>query len=164
MNNKITDDIDLCRWVAEELPIRFIGDEILLKRCEPFSAEEFKDKEIKDLAKDLISTLKKYREKAGTGRGLAANQIGISRRIIAVWLGQEPEIMVNPEIISTQGEGSYWESCISSGALIIGEVIRPWQGVFKYQDLEGQIHTIEADEKQTRLLLHEIDQMSHMIR
>ena len=122
---EILDDIDLARWIAENLPIRFIGDEGLKQKCTVFSEDEFGSEEMMELSKVLIDTLKKYRAKAGMGRGLAANQICIPRRMIAVWLGDEPEVFVNPEIVSTEGKGSYWESCISAGALLIGEVIRP---------------------------------------
>jgi len=158
-DSEILDDIDLARWIAENLPIRFIGSEVLKQKCVPFSDEEFSGKEMAEISQALVDTLKKYRAKTGMGRGLAANQIGIPRRMIVVWLGEEPEVFVNPEIISTEGEGSYWESCISAGTLLVGEVIRPWKGRFSYRNLNGGTHTIEADEKQTRLFLHEIDHL-----
>lgn len=158
-DSEILDDIDLARWIAENLPIRFIGDEVLKQKCTAFSEDEFGGEEMTEISNALIYTLRKYRARAGMGRGLAANQIGIPRRMIAVWLGEEPEIFVNPEIISTEGEGSYWESCISAGTLLIGEVSRPWKGRFSYRDLKGETHTIDADEKQTRLFLHEIDHL-----
>lgn len=158
-DSEILDDIDLARWIAENLPIRFIGDEVLKQKCTAFREDEFESEEMMEISKVLVDTLKKYRARAGMGRGLAANQIGISRRMIAVWLGEEPEVFVNPEIISTEGEGSYWESCISAGTLLIGEVIRPWKGRFSYRDVNGETHTIDADEKQTRLFLHEIDHL-----
>ena len=158
-DSEIVDDINLACWIAENLPIRFIGDEVLKQKCTAFSDDEFGSEEMMEISKALIDTLKKYRAKAGMGRGLAANQIGIPRRMIAVWLGEEPEVFVNPEIVNTEGEGSYWESCISAGTLLIGEVIRPWKGKFSYRNLSGGVHTIEADEKQTRLFLHEIDHL-----
>jgi len=158
-DSEILDDIDLARWIAENLPIRFIGDEALKQKCTAFNEDEFGSEEMTEISKALIYTLKRYRAEAGMGRGLAANQIGILRRMIAVWLGEEPEVFVNPEVVSTEGEGSYWESCISAGTLLIGEVIRPWKGRFSYRDLSGEARTIEADEKQTRLFLHEIDHL-----
>jgi peptide deformylase len=158
-DTEILDDIDLARWIAENLPIKFIGDEVLKQKCIPFRDDEFAGEEMIKISQALVETLRKYRAKAGMGRGLAANQIGIPRRMIAVWLGDEPEVFVNPEVISTDGEGSYWESCISAGTLLIGEVIRPWKGVFAYRDLNGGTHTIKVDEKQTRLFFHEIDHL-----
>ena len=78
-DSEILDDIDLARWIAENLPIRFIGDEALKQKCTAFSEEEFGSEEMTEISNALIDTLKKYRAKAGMGRGLAANQIGIPR-------------------------------------------------------------------------------------
>lgn len=160
MTNPILDDIELCHWVAEKLPIRFIGDPVLAVVCEPFTEEEFGGPEMHSLAERLIDTLTTYREHAGTGRGLAANQIGETRSMVAVWFKDVPEILVNPEVVSTDGMGEYYETCLSSGALIIGEVVRPWKGIFKYRDISGTKHTLEANEFETRVLLHEIDHLN----
>jgi peptide deformylase len=80
-----------------------------------------------------------------------------------VWLNNKPEVLINPRMISSQGIGSYWESCISSGTLPIGEVHRPWKGIFEYQDKKGRSRRLEADEKQTRVLLHEIDHLNGIV-
>ena len=161
-NNKgILESLEIFKWTATEIPeFRFLGDEVLKQKCIPFKEEEFGQEEIKEISKKLIDTLKKYRAKTGIGIGLAANQIGINRRIIAIWLEEEPEILVNPEISDSESKGSYWESCMSSGIMLIGKVIRPWQGKFRYRDLNGKEHIIEANPKQTRVLLHEIDHLN----
>lgn len=141
-------------------PFRFFGDECLIKPCEYFQTEEFGGEEMNALAKRLVEILSEYRKKTGMGRGLAANQIGVNKRMIVVWLKEEPEIMVNPEIIELSGKGSYWESCISGGSFLIGEVIRPWIGKFHYYDLKGTAQLLDANEKETRVLLHEIDHLN----
>lgn len=151
--------LELFSWTARELPIRFFGDEILQTVCQPIGKDEFGTKTIKKIADELTGTLTKYRKHTGMGRGLAANQIGYDNRIVAVWLDDKPEILCNPETISNEGLGSYWESCISSGALLVGEVHRPWTASFRYFDVNGKLHTLDADEKQTRVLLHEIDHL-----
>ena len=158
-DSDIMDDIGLACWIAKNLPIRFFGDKVLKQKCLPFKEEEFGTREIKELSDTLINTLKKLRAKTGMGRGLAANQVGVPKRMIALWLQEEPDVFVNPEIVSTQGKGSYWESCISAGIILIGEIIRPWKGKFAYRDINGGRHVINADEKQTRLFLHEIDHL-----
>ncbi len=155
----LLDDLDNAKWIAENLPMRFFGDPILKEVCTPFVDEEFGGEEMRELAEALIDTIKKYRAHMGTGRGIAANQIGSNRRMIVVWLEDEPEVFVNPKMTTSVGEGSYFESCMSSGGLVIGEVIRPWTGTFTYKDLAGKEQTREADEKQTRLFLHEMDHL-----
>jgi peptide deformylase len=47
--------------------------------------------------------------------------------------------------------------------LMVGEVYRPWTATFKYFDTEGHEHTLAADDKQTRILLHEIDHLDGII-
>lgn len=158
-NTEILDDLELFKWTAENLPIRFLGDEALKKVCEPLSPEEISSETTKDLADTMINVLRQFRDKTGMGRGLAANQIGATKRMIVVWLGDGPEVFINPELVKEEGQGSYWESCISAGSFLVGEVIRPWKGMFRYFDLQGKEHTINADEKQTRLFLHEIDHL-----
>jgi len=158
-NEELTKGLELFTWVANELPIRFFGDAVLRTTCTPIAEDEFGGDEIKQIATELTDTLSKYREKTGLGRGLAANQIGYTRRIIAVLLDDEIEIMCNPRPVSSQGMGSYWESCISSGAMIIGEVHRPWMASFRYYALDGSKRLLNADVKETRVMLHEIDHL-----
>ena len=66
-------------------------------------------------------------------------------------------------MVKSEGMGSYHETCLSSGVLLLGEVHRAWQGVFEYEDLTGATHTLEADEKKSRVLLHEIDHLDGYI-
>lgn len=160
-NQGILDSLELFRWIVTELPNkRFLGDKALRTKCTSFKEEEFGSKKMRRLAELLVSSLKKYRAKTGMGRGLSANEMGVAWRMIVVWLGDEPEVMVNPEIVKLEGKGSYWECCISSGTVLIGEVIRPWKGTFRYRDIEGRKNILEADEKQTRIFLHEIDHLN----
>jgi peptide deformylase len=156
----IQDELEFFAWTAKNLPIRFFGDGVLHSPCEAIAEREFGAPELQKLAEDLTDSLAKYREKSGLGRGLAANQIGFNKRVMVVWLfDDKPLVMVNPKMVSSDGTGSYWESCISSGAFLIGEVHRPWKGQFEYCDINGKEHHLDADEKETRILLHEIDHL-----
>ncbi len=155
----LQNSLELFAWTARELPIRFLGDELLKTVCQPVGKQEFETKNVNEIADELLAVLTKYREHTGMGRGLAANQIGYNKRMVAVWLNQKAEVLCNPEVASSEGLGSYWESCISSGALLIGEVHRAWAATFRYSDTSGTEHHLEADEKQTRVLLHEIDHL-----
>ncbi len=146
-------------WAIRELPIRYFGDPILHSVCQPVGENEFAEESTISIANELIVVLSKFHERTGMGRGLAANQIGYTKRMIGVWFGEAPEVMCNPELVSSEGTGSYYESCISSGALLAGEVIRPWMATFRYTDRNGNAQHLEADERQTRILLHEIDHL-----
>ena len=156
----ILGSLETFRWTMTELPkFRFLGDEALKQKCTPFKEEEFGGEEMKKLAEEMVDALKKHRAETGMGIGLSANQIGTTRRMTVIWLEEEPEVFINPEPVKLEGKGSYWESCMSSGAILIGKVIRPWKGIFRYKDLEGKEHTLEATPKQTRVFLHEIDHL-----
>ena len=89
------------------LPIRTFGDPVL--RLETKTVVEVDDA-LQALAVDMIETM--YQ---APGVGLAANQIGISRRI-AVFDAQDglgPRVMINPEIVELSGEWAYEEGCLS---------------------------------------------------
>ena len=150
-------------WVTSTLPIRLFGDPALTKPCEAITDDEIKTGKAQEWADQLINFLKTYREKLGVGRGLAANQLGIPKRMALVWLDTGPEVYINPEIISATGEGVYPESCISAASLIIGDVTRPWEAKIAYTTLEGEQKTIEPDSIHTRILLHEIDHLNGTI-
>jgi peptide deformylase len=158
-DSQLQDSLDFFAWMIRETPVRYFGDPILTTVCEPVKPQEIKNNLVQEIAQELVQTLIKLRTKTGFGRGLAANQIGYSKRIVAIWLAEEPEVYINPEVVTLAGSGSYWECCFSSGAFVIGEVIRPWTGTFKYLTLEGIEKIIEADERQTRLFLHEIEHL-----
>jgi peptide deformylase len=158
-NTGLLRGLEVFAWTARELPIRFFGDEVLWSVCSPIEDHEFGTSAISTIADELLATLSEYREHTGMGRGLAANQIGYTRRIAVVQLGDKPEVLYNPEVVTSEGLGSYWESCISSGAFLVGEVHRPWKATFRYFDADGKEQTLKADENQTRVLLHEIDHL-----
>lgn len=160
---KVLKALQRFEWMARELPIRFFGDATLRTICEPIKNSEFNSEMLDEIIDALTATITKYRAHTDTGRGIAANQLGYTKQVILVWLSDKPEAFINPKLIASEGLGSYWESCMSSGSMIIGEVHRPWTGSFEYQDHTGRKHRLEADEKQTRLLLHEMDHLDGLI-
>lgn len=159
----IQSNLEDARWLTENLPIRLFGDPVLIGPCEKVTKAEIKNGEAKKWADQLVNFLQAYRKKTGGGRGLAANQIGVTKCMLLVWLDDGPQIYINPKIISTEGKGVYPESCISVASLIMGDVTRPWTGTFEYTDLDGKNKKIEADPIHTRLLLHEIDHLDGIV-
>lgn len=147
-------------WLIKNLPIRLLGDPILTEPCKAVTAAEIKRGQARKWADRLIDFLKKYRRKTGTGRGLAANQVGIPKQMILVWLSDGPKIFLNPKVTRTDGKAIYPESCISAASLIIGDVIRSWKIEIEYTDLDGKKNSLKADPIHSRLLLHEIDHLN----
>ncbi len=151
--------LDEAGWLTQNLPIRLFGDPVLTTPCEVVTDKEIESGKVKKWADELIDFLKKYRARTGAGRGLAANQIGISKRLVLIWSNDGPKIYINPEVVSSEGRGTYPESCISSASLIMGEVKRAWTITVDYISVEGKEESLKADPIQSRLLLHEIDHL-----
>ncbi|MDF2461606.1 MAG: def, partial [Candidatus Saccharibacteria bacterium] len=149
--------LDQASWLTASLPIRLYGDPALTTPCADVSPGELRDGSAKRWAAAMEKFLRSYRAHTGTGRGLAANQIGISKRIVLIWVEDEPEIFINPTVLVTEGEGIYPEACLSSASLIAGEVRRPWLASIKYERLDGSIRENQFDPLASRVLLHEID-------
>ncbi|MFZ0014817.1 MAG: peptide deformylase, partial [Acidimicrobiia bacterium] len=91
------------------------------------------------------------------GVGLAANQIGISRRL-AVFDAQDelgPRVMINPEIIETAGEFEQEEGCLSVPGYW-WDITRPAFARVRAIDLEGNEVEYAGDGLLGRVLQHEI--------
>ncbi|MDI6773709.1 MAG: peptide deformylase, partial [bacterium] len=71
-------------------------------------------------ARRLVETLEAFRARHGFGRGIAAPQIGVARRFIALNLGQGPFIIVNPEITWRSDETfTMWDDCMCFPHLLV---------------------------------------------
>jgi len=102
--------------------------------------------------------------KYGKGLGLAANQVGISKRFFAIDLSyfdvvKEPIIIVNPEIAEISGSVMGEEGCLSFPGLY-QDIERPEKTVITGVDLNGKELTIEGKGLMARVLLHEIDHLN----
>ena len=104
-------------------------------------------------AQDLADTLVFHRQ---TCVGMAANMIGVARRIIAFYDGDNLQVMFNPEIVKTAGEYRAEESCLS---LLGGpRPARRFQKIkVRYQtaDFQTRLKTFEGFTAQ--IIQHEID-------
>lgn len=130
-------------------PIRTFGDPVLRIATKPITEIT---PAVHTLASDMIETM--Y---AAPGVGLAANQIGISRRIAVFDANDErgPRVMINPEIIEVTGEIEMEEGCLS----VPGhwwEITRPAFARVKALDLDGNDVEYAGDGLMGRVLQHEI--------
>jgi peptide deformylase len=102
------------------------------------------------------------------GIGLAAIQIGVPRRVVAMDLSkkdeaQEPRVFINPEILWRSDEkATYEEGCLSIPEFY-EEVERPAQVRVKFLDLEGREQELEASGLLATCLQHEIDHLNGVL-
>ena len=134
--------------------IRKIGDPVLTRRTEEVTDI---DGRIAKLADDMLQTM--YDE---PGVGLAANQVGISKRLFVYDIGHGPVTVINPRIVETDGEFVYDEGCLSIPGLSF-ELARPDAVHLVGLDLEGNEISIEADELEGRALQHEMDHLDGIL-
>ncbi len=133
-------------------PIRTFGDPVLRL---PTRAVTEIDTRMRILVDDMIETM--Y---AAPGVGLAANQIGVSRRI-AVFDAQDelgPRVMINPELVEVSGEWIYEEGCLSVPGHY-WEITRPGFARARAVDLDGNVIEYAGDGLLGRILQHEIDHL-----
>lgn len=140
------------------LSVRVYGDDILRQKTKP--VEHF-DEELRSFAADLIFTM--YQR---DGVGLAATQVGRDISVFAIdteWSKDDakphPIVMINPQIISTEGEIEYEEGCISVPG-IYAKVRRPSKIRYGYYDLEAKYHEEEAEDFKAVVIQHENDHLN----
>jgi peptide deformylase len=140
------------------MPIRLFGDPVLREKCEPVA--EF-DGATQGLIRNLIDSVDD-----AEGLGLAAPQIGVSRRAIVViepTAGTRKYVaVVNPEIVSACGEQYEEEGCLSIPG-IYEKVKRPQSVVVKGLNHEGKPVTLEAVGVMARAFCHEIDHLDGVL-
>ena len=151
----------------EQIPnqIRWFGDPVLRQISLPFSDNEIAAGEAQEVADQLVRTLKQIREKLGIGKGLAAPQIGILKRIFVKYNlnTNNFSVFINPIITAVSEEkGVFNETCLS-GLPLSGKVVRPWQVDLEYYDVEGQIQKVTADPISSRVAQHEIDHLDGIL-
>ena len=117
------------------------------------------DSSVLRLAHDLVDTM---RDKSGVG--LAANQIGVLRRVIVIQLPDEDEarIYVNPEIISREGERRLEEGCLSIPGYK-GCITRAVCVKFGALDHTSKSVRLKADGLLSQALEHEIDHVNGVL-
>ena len=132
-------------------------DPVLATVCEPCDPS---DKSLQKLAKQMAHAMYK-----SNGCGIAAPQVGITKRIIVIDVDyddeteKDPIVLLNPEILELRGEPVVaGEGCLSCPGVTVPIERQPWARV-RYQDLDGELWEIEGDGLLGRCLQHEIDHL-----
>jgi peptide deformylase len=122
--------------------------------------------EIDQLVTDLADTLAHWRSTTGYGRGIAAPQIGVMKRVILLQLpGEERCVMINPAILDRSEEKIVvWDACLSFLSIFM-QVERHRRIGVQYIGERGTSDVIQAgDEKNlSELLQHEIDHLDGIL-
>ena len=115
------------------------------------------DAKIAALAESMIETMHD-----APGVGLAANQIGVQKRLFVYDKGDGPHVVVNPVIVETSGEWIHDEGCLSVPGMN-WEIVRPNAVHLKGFDLDGNELDIETDEYEGRIFQHEVDHLDGIL-
>lgn len=145
-----------------ERKILLYGDPVLETPCAPIDEVELGGEELKKLVDDMFETM--YKAK---GVGLAAPQIGVSKRLFVVdCSGGEDEseklVLINPEIIDTKGEQVGEEGCLSIPGFR-ENVRRPYRVKARAWTPTGDVIEVEGEELLARAILHENDHLDGVL-
>jgi len=138
-----------------ERPVVKIPAPILRQRADPIKKISKNTQNIADNMKRIL--------RMSNGVGLAGPQIGLSERIIVVHpVGMKATVMINPEIITLEGEQIGEEGCLSIPGLY-GDVKRALRCVVKAYDLKGRQYEYDLEEMPARIAQHEIDHLDGVL-
>ncbi len=144
-------------------PILLLGDPTLWRKCAP--VREIDAPAVRQAVRDLRDTLADFRKRNGFGRGIAAPQIGILKRIIYIHFPNDgiDGVFINPRIIRrSKTKIRLWDDCFSFPDLLV-RVERARQVAVACLDGKGRKHVIIADGALSELLQHEIDHLDGIL-
>jgi peptide deformylase len=140
--------------------IRLLGDPILRAKCEPITKP--RSTAVRVIMDDMRETLRDWQSRFGSGRAIAAPQIGAPVRVVYVEMDQ-PWPLINPEIVDIGNEDfEVWDDCFSFPNLLV-RVSRAYRIRVRYQDLKGEWTEIEVEGDRAELLQHEIDHLDGVL-
>jgi len=120
------------------------------------------------LSQQMIATLRYYSligffSKAFLSRGLAAPQVGVSKRLIACGIHGEIKVLLNPEVVEKRGTYYGYESCLSLPDTERRIISRPVFIKVKYKGLDHTENELSATNEYAALLTHEIDHLNGIL-
>lgn len=136
------------------LSLHLLGSPVLRQRSAEIAQV---DDEVRRLVDDMFETMD-----AAKGVGLAANQVGVARRVAVVDADGERFAMINPVIIETEGRATAEEGCLSIPE-IYADVTRPDRVVLEAQGREGNLYRMDATGLKARAIQHEIDHLDGIL-
>jgi peptide deformylase len=136
------------------LSLHLLGSPVLRQHSAEVAAV---DDGVRRLVEDMFETMD-----AAHGVGLAANQVGVARRVAVIDADGDRFAMIDPVILETEGRATAEEGCLSIPE-IYGDVSRPERVVIEALDQEGQRYRREATGLKARAIQHEIDHLDGIL-
>jgi len=139
-----------------------LGNEGLRQKSLP--VEDFRGRELDSLIKDLSDTLHDAQRRFSYGRGIAAPQIGKLKRVIFIDMPRFRLALINPTIMkASDRKFEVWDSCFSFNVTFFVLVDRHYSIRVEYFDQERRKHVIDAEDKLSELLQHEVDHLDGIL-
>jgi len=136
------------------LSLHLLGSPVLRQRSKEVGVV---DDEVRRLVDDMYETMD-----AARGVGLAANQVGVARRVAVVDADEDRFEMIDPVILESEGRAAAEEGCLSIPE-IYGDVSRPDRVVIEATDRDGNRYRKEATGLKARAIQHEIDHLDGIL-
>jgi peptide deformylase len=123
---------------------------------------QFANHELSELVADMFETMYDAQ-----GVGLAAPQVGISKRLMVIDVsgGKQPDqklVLINPQIVATEGAQTGEEGCLSIPGFR-DQVTRPYLVKARAQTAQGDWFDVEGEELLARAILHENDHLNGIL-
>lgn len=136
-------------------PIHLLGSPALRERAASIGRV---DDEVRRLVADLFDTMR-----ADSGVGLAANQVGIARRVAVVQADDDaPIVLIDPEIVERDGTVTGEEGCLSIPE-IFADVERSARVVVETTTLDNERVRLGVSDLTARAVQHEIDHLDGLL-
>lgn len=137
-----------------------IGDPLLYEKSEPVLMEELPL--VREWVNDLRNVMQEIRAKHGFGRGIAAPQLGIMKRLIYINTGK-PVIIINPEITEAGNEMfEVWDDCMCFPDLLV-KVMRHRSLTLRYLDETWTWREWQVNDGLAELIQHEYDHLDGIL-
>lgn len=146
-----------CPYAEEMRTVKIVqfGDPVLRQVAKPVTIVHRK---IQTLLKAMTATLAARND----GAALAAPQVGVLKRLIVIDYEQEHLELINPELMTTDGEEVAYEGCLSFPGYV-GLVPRAHTVRLKYMTRSGQERIIEREGRMARCIQHELDHLEGIL-
>ena len=140
--------------------VLLLGNPKLYEISEPVKRDELKA--IGDVIPDLHDTLMDFKKKYGTGRAIAAPQIGVMKRLVYLYI-DKPVVFINPVLDEKSKEMiELWDDCMSFPDLLVK--VRRHKGCeIRYRDMEWNDQAMMLEDDLSELLQHECDHLDGIL-